>query len=312
MPVDPNYKLDVGGKTKFSTEFGSIIIGEYYHSFPGPKAHFATTLYGQNNDAIYLGNTDTKIGCIFVNYVDYQVLTQSSDARLKENIRPLPSMLEKIRKVQTYNYNYTDEYLKDFKEEEKEYYKRLEYGFLAQEFKEIFPELVYGNEETGTLSINYVSMIPILTSAINELRGEAVYKNAEIDELRNEIAELRLLLEECCRRGNFDDDDNSLTTLRFKLSDNPVVYAEKMSVEQNTPNPFNENTTIRCYIPKNIGKVQLCVYNMQGAQLKCIDIADRGTVDVVIEAGQLSSGVYSYLLIGDGKASEAKQMILTK
>jgi hypothetical protein len=31
-----------------------------------------------------------------------------------------------------------------------------------------------------------------------------------------------------------------------------------------------------------------------------------------IQAGQLAASVYTYLLIGDGKASEAKQMILTK
>jgi hypothetical protein len=36
------------------------------------------------------------------------------------------------------------------------------------------------------------------------------------------------------------------------------------------------------------------------------------TVDVPIQAGQLSAGVYTCLLIGDDKVSEAKQMILTK
>ena len=39
---------------------------------------------------------------------------------------------------------------------------------------------------------------------------------------------------------------------------------------------------------------------------------ERGNADVQIQAGQLAAGIYTYLLIGDGKASEAKQMILTK
>ena len=55
-----------------------------------------------------------------------------------------------------------------------------------------------------------------------------------------------------------------------------------------------------------------CVYDMQGVQVKCLDIAERGNVGIIIEAGKLSSGIYTYLLLGDGKTSEAKQMILTK
>jgi hypothetical protein len=51
---------------------------------------------------------------------------------------------------------------------------------------------------------------------------------------------------------------------------------------------------------------------MQGARLKCFTVSERGTTNVQIQAKQLAAGVYTYLLMGDGKASEAKQMILTK
>jgi len=51
---------------------------------------------------------------------------------------------------------------------------------------------------------------------------------------------------------------------------------------------------------------------MQGIQVKCLDIIERGNVNVIIEAGKLTLGIYTYLLLGDGKTSEAKQMILTK
>ena len=49
-----------------------------------------------------------------------------------------------------------------------------------------------------------------------------------------------------------------------------------------------------------------------GSRLQCITVTERGTTTVQIHAGQLVAGVYTYLLIGDGKASDAKQMILTK
>jgi hypothetical protein len=45
---------------------------------------------------------------------------------------------------------------------------------------------------------------------------------------------------------------------------------------------------------------------------KDLTVSERGKVDVQIEAGALASGIYTYLLIGDGKTSEAKNMILTK
>jgi hypothetical protein len=51
---------------------------------------------------------------------------------------------------------------------------------------------------------------------------------------------------------------------------------------------------------------------MQGKQLKCLTVSGRGTTTVQIQAGQLAAGVYTYLLIGDGQTSDAKQMILTK
>lgn len=87
---------------------------------------------------------------------------------------------------------------------------------------------------------------------------------------------------------------------------------DAMKLYQNVPNPFSESATIQCYIPETIAKVELCVYDMQGSRLKCFLISERGATSVRIQAGQLAAGVYTYLLIGDGKTSEAKQMILTK
>ena len=324
---DPLIHLNVGGSVKFNSSFDeSLIFGVVEIDAPIGK-DYGTALYPNRDRRVYLGTRNRYFHTLFAYTVDYHTLIQRSDIRLKENIRPLPSMLDKIGNIKTYNYNFIDEYFKDFKEEEKDYYNRTEYGFIAQEFSEIFPELVYGDEEKGTLSINYVSMIPILTAAINELREEKGYKDSEIDELRyelelqrkradkqdNEIAELRRLLEVCCQindNKNNDDEENS-TTLHFNITD-PAINTETMVVRQNAPNPFNVNTTIECYIPSAIVKVQLCVYDMQGIQIKCLDIAERGNVGIIIEAGKLSSGIYTYLLLGDGKTSEAKQMILTK
>jgi len=63
---------------------------------------------------------------------------------------------------------------------------------------------------------------------------------------------------------------------------------------------------------KALKNVQLCISDMTGTLLKYIVVSERGNTEVQIQAGQLAAGIYTYLLVGYGKASEAKQMILTK
>jgi hypothetical protein len=213
----------------------------------------------------------------------------------------MPSIISKVKEIQSYNFTFKDEFYKDVPEEEIALMRRTEFGFIAQELQKIFPELVYeSKEEEGMLSVNYVSMIPILTSAIKEL-------SEEVETLKKALAEIGIHVEP---KSNGVEDTK--TTLYLNLQDNRTADVEEMIVYQNAPNPFNENTFVKCYIPKSIKKAQLCVYNMQGAQLKCLDIAERGAIDIKIEAGTLASGIYTYILIGDGKTSDAKNMILTK
>ncbi|MDR2927964.1 MAG: tail fiber domain-containing protein [Cytophagaceae bacterium] len=299
--ITSSYKLTVKGRVLFDFG-GDLIFGSKAHvissDIPMSDPFVASTAYPAINNSIYLGAVNNRFARLYTYTVNYHTLVQNSDMRLKENITPCPPLLSKLNKVQAYNYNFTDEYFKDFTEEEKEAMQRTEYGFLAQEVQKIFPELVYVTDSTGMLAINYVGMIPILTSAINELQKE-------VETLRNELSTYR---SEVTRKSTAED--KSAETLQFNLSD---TETEKMRVEQNAPNPFNERTAVRCHIPQTVSSVQLCIYDMQGAQIKCLPISERGTVDVPIEAGTLASGIYTYLLVAsNGSTSEAKQMILTK
>ena len=128
------------------------------------------------------------------------------------------------------------------------------------------------------------------------------------DELKREIEFLRneVLLSQVDNPINVENSESK--NLQLNLTDN----IKEMIIYQNAPNPFNENTFVRCYIPKSVNKAQFCVYDMQGVQIKCLDVSERGNIEVKIDAGVLSSGIYTYLLIGDSKTSYAKNMILTK
>lgn len=84
-------------------------------------------------------------------------LTQLSDARLKQNIREVPSSLDRITQLKGYQYQWKDK-AKD---------QSLQIGVLAQEVEKLFPELVKKDEE-GQLSVNYSGLVPVLINAVKE------------------------------------------------------------------------------------------------------------------------------------------------
>ena len=83
-----------------------------------------------------------------------------SDERLKKNIHELKEddILSKIQKLRPVIYQYKDGKLGE--------HNRL--GFLAQEVKDVFPELVF-QDKAGTYSIDYVGLVAPLVSSIKQL-----------------------------------------------------------------------------------------------------------------------------------------------
>ena len=99
-------------------------------------------------------------------------LTQNSDIRIKENIKPLESQLDIISKLNPVSYN-----KKENKETLEPFTGQKEIGFIAQEVEEILPELVSENKE-GIKSLAYGNMNAVLVKAIQELKAEVeILKN---------------------------------------------------------------------------------------------------------------------------------------
>ena len=95
-----------------------------------------------------------------------------SDIRLKENIKPIESALDKVSKLQgvTFDWKEKSENILDIKED---------IGFVAQDVQKVLPELVRENDN-GMLSMRHQGITPILLEAIKELK-------AEIEELKKQI-----------------------------------------------------------------------------------------------------------------------------
>ena len=94
-----------------------------------------------------------------------------SDKRLKENIKPIKSALDKVSKLQGVTF--------DWKKSDSELEIKEDIGFIAQDVQKVIPELVRENED-GMLSMRHQGIAPILLEAIKELK-------AEVEELKKQI-----------------------------------------------------------------------------------------------------------------------------
>ena len=116
-------------------------------------------------------------------------LFQFSDRRLKRDIQPFNSALDKVMQLNPVSYYWDNKTYRSFGTE-----NRKQLGFLAQELEETFPELInkasiglpeYDENGKGQKfdAVNYDGLIPVLTKAIQE-------QQAVIAKLEDRITEL--------------------------------------------------------------------------------------------------------------------------
>ncbi len=91
-----------------------------------------------------------------------------------------------------------------------------------------------------------------------------------------------------------------------------VLSPSAFILQQNFPNPFNPQTTIRYTLPRS-SFVTLSVYSVLGQQLADLVKADidAGSHSVQFNAGNLASGVYFYRLQA-GSFVETKKLVVTR
>jgi hypothetical protein len=88
-----------------------------------------------------------------------------SDVRKKKNIQKISDALLKIKRINGYTYEFIDVIN-----------PRRNAGVIAQEVREVLPEVVYDNDD-GTLSVAYGNMASLFIEAIKELAARV--KNLE-------------------------------------------------------------------------------------------------------------------------------------
>jgi len=109
--------------------------------------------------------------------------TYTSDLRLKRNIKPISNSIDEILKLNPVSYDKKQNL-------NSSEYSIKENGFIAQELRKVFPDLVKeGTDKDKLLSVNYTALIPVLTKSIQE-------QQMQIDEQSKKIKRLEALVEQ--------------------------------------------------------------------------------------------------------------------
>lgn len=164
-------KLSVWGRSYFiePPALSGLSIGNYPYS----SLFNLTSIIPQWNSSTLLGLPTERFLEAHVTYIYYVNMFNISDKNLKTNIKPINGeiALNAIKRINAYSYDYKPEI---FKNSPKEMEGMLteqgknQIGLMAQEIREIFPQLVKSDEKTEQLSVNYVALIPILIESIKE------------------------------------------------------------------------------------------------------------------------------------------------
>ena len=218
----------------------------------------------------------------------------TSDKRFKSDIKKIESVNDKLKNIHGYTYKFKTQEFKDRNFSDKE-----QIGFVAQELKEAFPQLVSEGKD-GYMAVNYQGMIPVLLEAFKEQQSQIEKQNEAILNQQKQIDELKAVLKSLVNNTTTINDKS----LAVSLSDKNVIV-----LNQNVPNPFAESTVITFNVPTNYTKAQIIFNTVDGKIIKTVDITTKGEGSLNVFANDLSSGIYNYTLVIDGKNIETKKMV---
>ena len=222
----------------------------------------------------------------------------ASDRNLKTGIRPETEALDKIMALNPSTYTFKRDKYKSLNLPEG-----IQHGFLAQELETVFPELVRDIEhpefdpETGEMrkdlrfkGVEYTSLIPVLTSAMQE-------QQAMIEEQTQRLEELEALV--------------------LALADKPAQRSGEESHKNTSaelficvPNPSDDEARISYSLPANTSQAAIVIMDIQGKEMARVNITEKGVGAITVNTAELPSGVYFYNLEVNGGKVQSKKMVV--
>ncbi len=281
------------------------VYGAAGNATPGYNYGIFGTLIGANNGAGVYGSSTSLDGGAplsgrYAGYFDGNVkVTLSvyassfnvpSDYRTKKNIRTIgDDCIDNIMKINVVKYDLKDKneteiydtiaIKSDDSLDDLDLFSKEHYGVVAQELQSIYPNLVYEGTD-GTLSVNYIEIIPLLIKSIQALKEDisAFKTNAEWD--------------------------NKMTKPIRNNQDNIKATISKISL--------SERLSIICSIPENVTKSILYIWDTNGLEMYHVAISEHGLVETVIEGEKMDEGIYICSLITNDDAIDTRRFYFGK
>jgi hypothetical protein len=278
----------VGGVFYANPASGTNAIG-VYSSVPNVSGNYAGYFDG---DVYVNGGSNSGTGYLV-----------ASDAMFKTNINAITNASAIISQLQpkTFYFDTANSYKLHFS-------NKKQYGLIAQDVQTVLPELV----GSSTKPAEYDTAGNVTTAAVT-------YKNLNYDafiallikshqEMQSQLDSMKVVMASCCTNNtqmfNKPGNTNKTSAIDVELNNADIIV-----LNQNTPNPFAEQTTITYNIPQSTNVAQILFYDVNGRQIKAVDITKKGAGQLNVYANDLTNGIYSYTLIADGKIIDTKKMI---
>ncbi|MEM6686977.1 MAG: tail fiber domain-containing protein, partial [Bacteroidota bacterium] len=206
----------------------------------------------------------------YAGYFDGNVFTTGmylpSDERLKTNIKDEKNALRKLKELDVVTYNFKGNKHLNLPSE-------LQHGFVAQNLEEVFPELLTtitkpifdeNAKEVGSnefKAVNYIGMISILTSSLQELDEKSTARIQQVEE------EASIKIAQLTDKIDVLEAQIAALTGDEETSNSQDADTVGFSMEQNKPNPFTNQTVINYTIPRNT-KATISVVDLSGKFVK--------------------------------------------
>ena len=260
--------------------------------------------------------------------------TGYSDKRLKKEITPFKDGLDVLMKIDPVTYKFNG--IGGLSSEE------THVGVIAQEIQKVAPYCIGtgklavdpgqsgefgGGEAVGSgneakvivkpLTYNYDALIYVMINSIKELDAkndklaqENVAQAAKMEAMQDKLSKLEAVVNAAGinQTGSAGQGGSSNALTAANITEVELSSKNVVVLDQNAPNPFAQQTTISYFLPDNTGKAEMMFYNSNGVLIRTVQL-EKGKGQVNVFANDLTSGVYTYSVVVDGKVFETKRMI---
>ena len=283
-------------------------------------------VYTEGHTALYvLGGTTTTGSTITL-----------SDESVKTNVNDIEDATSLLNQMQPKSY-----LMQNPENRELNFDEGTQYGFLSQEMEAVFPDIVRDivipekMDSTGFIEgtsiplkgIKYQSLIPILVAGFNEQNSTITDQATQIALQNETIENLEAQLEaQATQLEQMQNDMQSVLaavqtmqqktanccTLKAGTGETGAIINEnhkELELQQNIPNPFNDQTKIAFNLPKT-ADVILEITDAAGRPLeRLIDgKMSSGEHTTLWDGSKVASGIYFYTLYADGELITKKMI----